>query len=130
MTLSPIMAASPIVQIHVAAAILALIFTMVQLVRIKAGDLHRLFGWGFVITMAVTALSSFWITGLNHGRFSLIHLLSIVTLVSLPIAVIARRQGNIRRHKWNMIGLVAGLVGAGIFTLLPGRILHKVVFGI
>jgi uncharacterized membrane protein len=130
MSLAPLLAAPSIVQAHTLAAILALAFALPQLARRKAGGAHRLLGWGFVIAMAVTAITSFWIAGLLHGHYSPIHLLSVVTLVTLPLAIFARRQGNIRRHKRVMLGLVAGLVGAGLFTLLPGRILHHALFGL
>ncbi|MGL4727309.1 MAG: DUF2306 domain-containing protein [Bosea sp. (in: a-proteobacteria)] len=133
MTLAPLFAAPVVVQMHIAAALLALLFALAQFAGLGAGGvkglIHRLIGWGFVLAMTVTAISSFWIIGLNHGRFSWIHLLSILALVSLPIAIIARRQGNIRRHKWAMIGLTAGLVIAGAFTLLPTRIMHLIIFG-
>jgi len=40
------------------------------------------------------------------------------------------RRGNIRGHKRSMIGLFAGaLIIAGIFTFVPGRIMHAVLFG-
>jgi uncharacterized membrane protein len=129
MSLTPLIAAPAIVQAHALAAVLALAFAILQMLRRKSGSTHRLAGWGFVLAMAVTAVSSFWIAGLRQGQYSPIHLLSVATLVTLPLAIIARRQGNIRRHKRAMLGLVAGLVGAGVFTLLPGRILHHAVFG-
>jgi uncharacterized membrane protein len=129
MSLAPLLAAPPVVQAHTLAAFMALAFALPQLMRRKAGGAHRLIGWGFALAMAVTAVSSFWIVGLRHGQFSPIHLLSVLTLVTLPLAILARRQGNLRRHKWAMLGLVAGLVGAGLFTLLPGRILHHALFG-
>ncbi len=44
--------------------------------------------------------------------------------------VLAARRGNIRRHGSAMASLFVGaLVVAGAFTLLPGRIMHRVVFG-
>jgi uncharacterized membrane protein len=36
----------------------------------------------------------------------------------------------VQRHRFTMLGLFCGaLVIAGLFTLAPGRIMHKVVFG-
>lgn len=128
MSLAPLLAAPIAIQMHAVAAILALALAVIQLARIKAGGLHRALGWGFVTAMAMTAISSFWIVG-RSGQYSWIHLLSIYTLVSLLIAVMARRRGNIQTHKWTMIGIVVGLLAAGAFTLLPGRIMGRVVFG-
>lgn len=130
MSLAPILATSAIVQLHLLAALVSLILAAIQISGVKRGLRHRWVGWGFVLAMTVTAVSSFWIAGIRHGQFSPIHLLSILTLMSLPIAVIARRQGNIRRHRQAMIGLVSGLVVAGLFTLLPGRVLHSAIFGL
>jgi uncharacterized membrane protein len=129
LSLGPLLAAPAIIQAHTLAAFLALAFALPQLMRRKAGRGHRILGWGFVLAMTVTAVSSFWIAGLRQGQFSPIHLLSVLTLFTLPLAVLARRQGNMRRHKLAMLGLVAGLVGAGSFTLLPGRVLHHALFG-
>ena len=41
-----------------------------------------------------------------------------------------RAGQDVRRHQRAMIGLFAGaLVIAGVFTFLPGRIMHAVLFG-
>ncbi len=128
MSLAPLLAAPLVIQMHAAAALLALVLAIIQLARIKAGGLHRSLGWAFVTAMAATAISSFWIVG-RSGHYSWIHILSVFTLVNLVIAVMARRRGNIHTHKWTMIGVVAGLVAAGAFTLLPSRIMGRVVFG-
>ena len=81
--------------------------------------------------MAVVGLSSFWIHQLRlWGPWSPIHLLSIFTLAMLPLAVWAAHRHAVDRHRRAMTGLFFGaLVIAGLFTLMPGRIMHKVVFG-
>jgi uncharacterized membrane protein len=64
------------------------------------------------------------------GPFSPIHLLAVVTLLSVPSAVLAARKGNVGHHRRAMLALFwFALVGAGAFTLLPGRIMHRVVTG-
>jgi uncharacterized membrane protein len=92
---------------------------------------HRVLGWSWVLLLMVIALSSFWINGLRQfGPFSLIHLLSIFTLIVLPIGVLHARRGRITRHRWTMISIFTGaLVIAGIFTFVPGRVMHAVLFG-
>jgi uncharacterized membrane protein len=70
-----------------------------------------------------------WITGIRPGQFSPIHLLSILTLVTLPFAIWARRIGRIRSHRAAMISLYVSLVAAGLFTLLPSRLIGHAVFG-
>jgi uncharacterized membrane protein len=40
------------------------------------------------------------------------------------------RKGNLKGHGITMASLfVFALIGAGAFTLLPGRMMHTVVFG-
>ncbi len=87
-------------------------------------------GYVWVIIMAAIALSSFGIRGLRPGRFSFVHVVSIVTLAVIPFAVLHARRHRVRRHAIAMVSLFAGsLLIAGGFTLVPGRIMHNVVFG-
>lgn len=127
MSLAPLLAAPPVIQIHVAAALLALIGAVTVMLNAKGSLFHRRIGYVFAAGMLITAISSFWIT--RNGQFSWIHLLSVLTLVQLPRAVLARRRGRITAHGRAMTGLVLGLFIAGIFTFLPGRIMHDVVTG-
>ncbi|MEO8322020.1 MAG: hypothetical protein ABI561_27265, partial [Bradyrhizobium sp.] len=74
--------------------------------------------------------SSFWIHQIRLlGPWSPIDLLSMMVLILLPVAVIAARRHNVSSHRKTMIGIfAAGIVIAGLFTLLPGRIMHAVIF--
>ena len=128
MSFAPILAAGPAIHIHLAATLAALALGVVMLVRRKGTLSHRTLGWTWVVLMAVAAGSSFFITGINAGRFSPIHILSVATLLLLPWAVYAIRRGKVQRHRWTMIGIFAGgLVIAGVFTLVPGRLLGNLV---
>ena len=104
---------------------------LVQFAAPKGTLPHRTLGWIWVALMAVVAASSFWIHQIRlFGPWSPIHLLSVMVLVLLPIAVLAARSHNIRRHRAIMTGIFAGgLIIAGLFTFVPGRIMHAVVFG-
>lgn len=97
----------------------------------KGTRLHRIAGMTWVLLMLVVAVSSFWIHGIRQiGPFSLIHLLSIWTLVAVPAALIAARRGRISMHRKAMISLYFGaLVVAGALTFLPGRLMHQIVLG-
>ena len=65
------------------------------------------------------------------GAFSQIHLLSIWTLFSLVMAVYFARQGNYHLHKiWMVLLYILALLGTGVFTLWPGRVMHGVLFGV
>lgn len=130
MNLAPLLAAGPAIQIHLVATILALALGIAMLVRPKGTGAHKRLGWLWVGLMAVAAGSSFWITGLRGDGFSPIHILSVVTLLSLPYAIVMIRRRQIAAHRWTMISLFfGGLVVAGIFTMLPGRLLGGAVFG-
>ena len=131
MTLEPLLSASPAIKIHAFAAMAAFGLGIVQLSRSKGDGPHRLAGYVWVGLMLAVALSSFWIHEINQWRsFSLIHLLSIWVIVFTPFAVMNARRGNISAHRRGMIGLFAGaLIIAGLFTFMPGRIMHAVIFG-
>ncbi|WP_439598075.1 DUF2306 domain-containing protein [Falsiroseomonas sp.] len=128
MTLAPLLTAPPVIQLHAFAALGALLLGGVQLLAPKGRGRHRIMGWTWVVLMAVVALSSFWIA--TKGHLSWIHLISGWVVVLLPIAVLSARRGRIRAHHRAMASLyLGGLIIAGGFTLLPGRIMGAVVFG-
>lgn len=132
MTLSPLLAAPPVIQIHAYAALMLIPLSLVLFSLPRGNQLHRILGWSWVVLMATVALSSFLIAEVRaSGDFSPIHLLSVFTLGSLLVAVTAARRHQVNRHRRVMKWLTLGaLVGAGIFTLLPGRLMHGVLFGI
>lgn len=130
MTLSPLLDAPAAIQLHAVAALSLIPLTIVQFWRPKRGPSHRALGWAWVVLMTVTAVSSFWIHGLRViGPFSPIHALSLFTLANLFLGIRARRLGRITAHRGHMIGIAAGWAGAGLFTLLPGRLMSQVLFG-
>jgi len=82
--------------------------------------------------MVVICVTSFSIkevmpTGM-FGGYSPIHLLSIFVLVQLARGISFAKIKNIKRHRQCMLyTYIDGLVIAGIFTFMPGRLLFKVV---
>ena len=132
MSLAPFLSAPLPIQVHAVAALGALALGGWQMLARKGTRHHRLAGWIWVALMALTALSSIGIASSRPqlGTFGWIHILSAVTLASLPVAVLHARRGRVERHGKRMSWLFfGGLVVAGAFTLLPGRIMHSVVFG-
>ena len=131
MTLEPLLAAPATIQAHTFAALAAFGLGALQLSAPKGTPLHRGLGYVWVTIMLVVAISSFFIHTIRLiGPFSPIHLLSILTLVTLPLAVLRARRGDIAGHRKLMRVLFsAALLIAGLFTLLPGRIMSAVVFG-
>jgi uncharacterized membrane protein len=131
MSLAPLLDAAPAIPVHAFAAMAAFALGLVQFAAPKGTLPHRTLGWLWVALMALVALSSFWIHQIRLvGPWSPIHLLSIFTLVMLPLAVWKAHSHQVGAHRRIMISLFLGaLVIAGLFTLLPGRVMHRVVFG-
>ena len=131
MSLAPLLDAAPAIPLHAFAAMTAFALGVVQFAAPKGTLPHRTIGWIWVCLMAVVAISSFRIHQLRLvGPWSPIHLLSIFTLIVLPIAVWKARHHEVAGHRRIMIFIFAGaLVVAGLFTLVPGRIMHAVFFG-
>src|ERR1700692_253694 len=125
MSLAPLLDAAPAIPLHAFAAMTAFVLGLVQFAAPKGTLPHRTIGWIWVLVMAAVAISSFWIHQIRLiGPWSPIHLLSIFTLVMLPLAVWRAHRHRVADHRRIMIGLFSGaLVVAGLFTLLPGRIM-------
>jgi len=131
MSLAPLLDAAPAIPLHAFSAMAAFALGVVQFAAPKGTLPHRALGWIWVLLMASVAASSFWIHQIRLlGPWSPIHLLSIFTLTMLPLAVWRAHTHRVADHRRIMILLFTGaLVVAGLFTLLPGRIMHTVVFG-
>ena len=131
MTLAPLLQAAAAIQLHAFAAMTAFALGVVQLAAPKGTLPHRTLGWIWVVLMLGVSVSAFFIHQLRlWGAWSPIHLLAIFTLTMLPVAVWAAHRHQVNRHRRAMIGIFVGaLVIAGLFTFVPGRIMHAVAFG-
>lgn len=129
-TLTPLLEAAPVIQIHVASACAAILLAPINLFRRRRDHLHRMIGYTWVLSMALCALSSFWINGIRLiGPFSPIHVLSGLTLYSLWQGVHFARRGNIAAHRAAFRNLmIYALGGAGAFAVMPGRLMNEVLF--
>lgn len=120
---------SLVIQLHLFAALSALLVALFMLKAAKGTRVHRVIGWAWVLLMMTTALSSFFIKDINPGRFSFIHLLSGWVAFATPLGVWAARTHRIALHQRLMTGLViGGLIIAGAFTFIPGRLMFDVFF--
>ncbi len=132
---------SPVVAIHMTAAILATVTGPVALWARKGRTtrprLHRAFGYAWVTLMLVAAISAIFIRSeiglhltLGSFAFSPIHLLIPLVLVMLFVAFRFLFKGNIRGHRLTMVNLYIGAcLVAGFFTLAPNRYLGRVIWG-
>lgn len=131
MSLEPIASAPLVIQIHAAAAVAALLLGVTQLLLAKGTRRHGIVGYGWAALMLVVAVSGLFIHQIRLiGPFSPIHLLSLLILVTVPLAVIRARRGDRAGHARGMkIIFWLALIGAGLFTMLPGRIIGQILFG-
>ena len=130
MNLAPLFDAPLAIQIHVAAVVPAAILGPYMFWARKGTPVHKVLGKVWLGLMVVAALSSFFIHTINlFLGLSPIHFLSAYVLYGSWKAVAAARAHRIREHKFNVVGMfVGGVVVAGAFTLLPGRLMHEIVF--
>jgi uncharacterized membrane protein len=131
MSLAPLLDAAPAIPVHAFAAMAAFVLGTVQFAAPKGTLPHRTVGWIWVGLMVSVAISSFWIHQIRLlGPWSPIHLLSILALVAVPLGVWMAHRHRVADHRRIMIIIFLGaLLVAGLFTLVPGRIIHSVVFG-
>src|ERR1700756_1234631 len=105
-SLAPLLDAAPQIPLHAFAAMAAFMLGLIQFVAPKGTLPHRTIGWIWVALMAVVAISSFWIHQIRLvGPFSPIHLLSIFTLVMLPLGVWWAHRHQVNAHRWTMISI-------------------------
>ena len=131
MSIDPLLRASPATQVHAFAAMTAFVLGLVQFAAPKGTLPHRTVGWIWVVLMLTICASSLYLHTLRiWGQWSPIHLLSIGTPVALAFAVWAAHTHRVQSHQHTMVWIFCGaLVIAGVFTLVPGRLMHAVVFG-
>jgi uncharacterized membrane protein len=114
--------------VHLICALVALPLGALVLWGRKGTPRHKLLGRIWAVLMLVVAISSYWLRTLSGG-FSFIHLLSVLTLVSIPLGIYQVRQGKFTAHLRTMRGVYIGLVVAGVFAMAPDRTLGELLFG-
>jgi uncharacterized membrane protein len=118
------------IKIHLVAALAALVLGGVLMSLRKGRTFHRVAGWVWVSLVSVTAGSTLFITSLNHGKWSLLHLFTGWVLIVLPLAVIWARRHNVARHRRTMMGLFYGGFAINLFiAFIPGRTMWMMLFG-
>jgi uncharacterized membrane protein len=124
--LDALLAAPPVTLLHASLAVVALGAGLGALATKKGTAVHVAAGRVFAVAMLAAAITSFGIADVWRGSYGPIHLLSILTLATLPLAVRAARRGDTRRHARVMMLNFMGLVIAGVFAVAsPGRVLNK-----
>ena len=108
----------------------AIVLGGIQFCMKKGGAVHKFLGRIWLGLMLLVAITSFFIHRIElWGPYSPIHLLSIWTIFCVELAVYYVRVGNIKRHKQVMLAFYwMALILTGVFTLLPGRVMHQIIF--
>ena len=123
-------ALSPAIKIHLFTALLALVLGAVLMTVRKGRTFHRVAGWVWVSLVLTTAGATLFITSLNHGRWSLLHLFTGWVLLALPLAVIWAKRREVSRHRKTMMGLFYGGFAVNLLiALIPGRTLWMMFLG-
>ena len=135
MSLAPLLAAPFAIKLHVFTVVPAFFLgTWLIFFSRKGARRHRAVGYVYLSLMTVTAIAALWIhqiptIDIVYG-FGPIHIFSIITLSGVVGALRGAWTHNIKMHRRSMLGVyIGGLLIAGTFAFLPGRIMHAMVFG-
>lgn len=128
---------TPVIAIHLTAALAAVALGPVAIWARRGREqrtrLHRAAGYAWVTVMLATAISALFIRDYqlpNWAGYTWIHLFVPVTLGGLFAAFRALARKDIATHRKTMQSLyLTACIGAGAFTLLPGRYLGQLVWG-
>ncbi len=119
--------------LHLATVLPCFLIGAWLLVRRKGTTVHKRLGRAYAVLILFTALVTLPMPAavgprlLNH--FGFIHLFSLLVLFSVPAALYSIRRGNVAAHRGHMVGVyVGGILIAGTFALMPGRLLHGWLF--
>jgi uncharacterized membrane protein len=127
---------TPVIAVHMSAAITALVIGPVVLwarlgQRIRPW-LHRALGYAWTTLMLIAAISAIFIRDFNLPNiagYTPIHVLIPVTLMSLFFAFRALARREFEAHRKTMQYLyISACVVAGAFTLLPSRYLGQLIW--
>ena len=129
-----IIPSSPIVLIHLCIILPCVVFGTYLIFAKKGTQFHKTIGKVYMTLMGITGILTLFIPAqvgqriFNH--FGLLHLLSLLTIYSVPKAWFAIKRGDVKTHKSAMIKLyIGGIIVAGSFAILaPGRYLHTLFF--
>ena len=138
MSLQPLLDAPWVIQVHAFSAMAAFILGVVQFTAPKGTLPHKTIGFVWILLMAAIAVSSIFVRPALHPGisvtqwFSWIHIFTVITAIGLlgGTAFLLRGGPNLKKHKGPFLGIfIGGLIIAGGFAFLPGRIMHEVAFG-
>jgi uncharacterized membrane protein len=118
---------------HLGTIIPAFLIGTYLLINRKGTSGHKLLGKIYMGLMLFTAMITLFMSAKVGptllGHFGFIHIFSLSVFYTVPAAFVAVRNGNIKAHQGNMLGLyIGGLLIAGSFAFMPGRLLYGWLF--
>lgn len=109
---------------HLVTIVIALALTPVMLLRRRGDKRHRVIGRLWVVAMFLTAALSLNIRVITPGQWSLIHLLSLFTILTAPLIWWSAATHRVQMHRRSVRSMIAGaLLVAGFFTFPMERLL-------
>jgi uncharacterized membrane protein len=119
--------------LHLGTVFPAFLIGTYLLINRKGTSWHKLLGKIYMCLMLITAVITLFMSAevgpTLLGHFGFIHIFSLSVFYTVPAAFLAVRNGNIKAHQGNMLGLyIGGLLIAGSFAFMPGRLLHGWLF--
>jgi uncharacterized membrane protein len=134
LSLDPLLGAPTLVQLHAVAGLLALVLGGLRLAWTGREPVERGLGWSFLGLLVVAAGSSLLLTP-PDGAVRLLgvtphHGFAVLALAGAGAAVVAAGYGKRLARQRIMTATFAGvLLMAGLFEMIPGRLLNAVLAG-
>ncbi|MEM8770199.1 MAG: hypothetical protein AAGD92_00995 [Pseudomonadota bacterium] len=138
MSFQPLLEASWVIQAHAYSAMAAFLLGLFQFAAPKGTLPHKTIGFVWIVLMsAITVSSIFIVPSIAPGTpflqwFGPIHVFTLITGYGVVQGTYFLLRGGkgLKRHKGPFLGIyIGGIIIAGGFAFLPGRIMHEVVFG-
>ena len=133
-SLTPLLAAPLLVQLHVAFGLAAAVAGAARLVWRGSERADRVLGWSFLAMLAPAAATAMLLARPpgtpNLFGVTLGHLFVVATVVGLVAAIRTARHPNGLIWRRIVTALFAGvLLTCGLFELAPGRLMNTVLAG-
>lgn len=132
MDVTPFLILPFVIQLHATSAAFAVLVGPFAILRQRRDRLHKLLGYLWVLAMACVSVTGLMIPSFDLaiiGHFGPIHLFVVLTAVSLFMGMRAIFLGDITAHRAWLSGLYwQGLMLAGAFNFLPGRMVNRALF--
>jgi len=134
LSIAPLLAAPPMVQLHAAAGALALLLGAARAIWPHGERAERALGWGFLGLLVLSAVSALFLQpppgAPNLYGVTPHHGFVALALAGAFAAVVAARGGHRLGRQRIVTATFAGvLLVAGLFEMAPGRMLNAVLAG-